>query len=610
VVLLAGVAGALNRIEAVSGELLDELSRPAPRIGDVALPLLDAELGQRDPFVLVLDDAYLVTADRSRAILAFLVDHARSRSQLVLVTRGDPGVPLARPRAGGELVEIGAEALAPDANETREVAASGGVELSPSAAEALRERTEGWAAAVMLAALSLRGRDDADARAAELSGDQTEIADYLLEEVLERQPEHLKRFLLGTSILERMTAPLCDAVLGTTDAAASLEAPARSNAFVIAVDNRREWYRYHHPFGDLFRAELGRRRPELLSVYRRRAARAGASGTVPRARRLPTPTRAATSSRRAKSRWPIGTSLRGGGRGRACGCGWSAAPTRRLHPTCSWLSRPLGCSKQAGARWLVSGCRAVGVANVLLGRPEEAVTVLREALALLRGRPDVSHSRVVCLGYLAFAAAEMHSRRDLQRWAVEATQLVAETHLEETGGGAIALTAGALAHQTRGDHAAAASQLERVRQLHPDVRGAWWLDADLALRCADISFGLGDPVGALEFAQVAADALQGYPDAGTLPVRLARLEARIRRGEDYGLTSAELRVLSFLPTHLSLQEIADRLYLSRATVKTHVASIYDKLGVAGRSETVDMIEQSGLGPTDAMLPSASAARPR
>ena len=109
-------------------------------------------------------------------------------------------------------------------------------------------------------------------RAAGLSGNQQQIADYLLEEVLERQPDHLKRFLLGTSILDHMTAPLCDAVLGTTDAAGSLEDLARSNAFVVSLDDHREWYRYHHLFGDLLRAELKRRHPELLPVYLRRAA--------------------------------------------------------------------------------------------------------------------------------------------------------------------------------------------------------------------------------------------------------------------------------------------------------------------------------------------------
>ena len=138
----------------------------------MALPLLAAELGERDPFVLVLDDVHVITAEKSRAILGFLVDQVRSGSQLVLVARGDPGVPLGRLRASGELVEIGTALLALDAQETRDVAACGGLELSEEAAEALRERTEGWAAGVALATLSLRGRDDADMRAAGLSGNQ------------------------------------------------------------------------------------------------------------------------------------------------------------------------------------------------------------------------------------------------------------------------------------------------------------------------------------------------------------------------------------------------------------------------------------------------------
>ena len=167
--------------------------------------------------------------------------------------------------------------------------------------------------------------------------------------------------------------------------------------------------------------------------------------------------------------------------------------------------------------------------------------------------------------------------------------------------GAIAYTAGALAQQQRGDHPEAARQLERVRRLRPLLRGAPWLNADLALRCADMSLDLGELAGALEFAQVAGDALQGYPDGGTLPARLQRLERRIRRGQDYGLTAAELRLVAFLPTHLSLQEIADRLHLSRFTVKTQVASIYDKLGVPGRSEAVEIIEQRGLGSTAAKV---------
>jgi len=456
-----------------------------------------------------------------------------------------------------------------------------------------------------------------------------------------------------------MTASLCDAVLGTTDAAASLEALARSNAFVVPLDDDREWYRYHHLFRELLRAELGRRHPELLAVYERRAASwceqhgppgeaflyAHESGDLAQAGRIALAHRdefAMRGQSESVRLWlerctdeEIDSDPRLAlAAAWMCFYGGDAARARRFIAAAERgpldEASPDGASslraslaslrtilapdgiprmlrdgelayaseKQADTRWLASACRAMGVAYVLLGRPQEAITVLREGLALLRDHRELAHVRVACLGYLAFAAAELGNRRDLQRWAVEATWLVDEAHLHETAGSAVAYAAGALAHQQRGDHTEAARQLEHVRRLRRHLGAAAWVDADLGLRCAEVSLDLGDPAGALEFAQVADGGLQGYPDPGTLPERLRRLEERIRRGQDYALTPAELRVLSFLPTHFSLQEIADRLFLSRPTVKTHVASIYDKLGVPGRSEAVEIIEKLGLGSTD------------
>jgi len=665
-VLISRLAGALERVGPVDPELVAELSRRPPRIGEVALPLLAAHLDGRAPLVLVLDDTHLITSEKSRAILTFIAGAVAPNSQLVLVTRGEPGVSLGRLRAEGDLVEVGAEALALDVQETRDVAASGGLELSEEEADTLHARTEGWVAAVVMTALSLRGREDAAARTAELSGDQAEIADYLLEEVLDRQPEHLKRFLLGTSILERMTAPLCDAVLETTDAAASLEAVARSNAFVIPLDDRRVWFRYHHLFSDLLRVELARRHPELPPLYLQRAAQwceqhgsperafsyAHQCGDLGRAGRIALAHRdefAMRGQSESVQLWldrctddeiasdPLlslaaaWASLYAGDAVRARRFSVTAARGQLDEPSPDGASSlrsslaslrtilapdgipqmlrdaELVCAseKAAGTRWHASGCRAMGIACVLLDRPQEATTALGEALSLLGDQPELAHVQVACLGYLVFAAAAMDERRDVQRWAVEATWLVANAHLDGTGGAAIAFAAGALAHQQRGDYTEAARQLEGVRRCLPHLRAVPWARTDLALRCADISLEIGDHPGALEFELVAKDASQGYPDAGTLPARLQRLEQRIKRGEDYGLTSAELRVLGFLPTHFSLQEIADRLYLARATVKTHVASIYEKLDVPGRSEAVEVIERRGL-----VSPLTSVAAPR
>jgi LuxR family transcriptional regulator, maltose regulon positive regulatory protein len=651
VVLLFKIAAALERLGFVAGELLEELSRLKPRIDQVVFPLLAAQLEERKPFVLVLEDTYFVTGATSLAILAFIADHVPAGSQLILVNRGDPGVPVGRLRASGELAEVGMAQIALDAEETRAVAASGGLALTGAAAESLRERTEGWAAAVMLAALSLRGREDAGERATRLSGDQQHIADYLLEEVLRNQSDELTTFLLATSILERMTAPLCNAVLRIENAADSLETLARSNAFVLPLDDRREWFRYHHLFGDLLRAELKRRNPELYRLYLVRAASwcevygspgeafayAHACGDLAQAGRIALANRAGFTQRgqsetlrlwldrctdteiesdpqlsiaavwvlayhgdeararrfiTAAEKAPLDVPSADGAASLR-----SALAYARTGIAPDGIPRMLRdaefvyASEKTGTRWHLGAARAVGMAYLLLGRPQEAIAPLREALS--GEQPPAG--RILPLGYLAFAAWELGHRRDAHRWTAEAAWGVAEEHLEETAFSAVSCTAEAVASLERGDHEAAARHIESVRDLRPLLRAARWLDADLALRCADVSLDLGDRPGAVEFAQAADDALRGYPDPGMLPARLQRIQERIRIGRDYGLTAAELRLMHFLPTHLSLQEIADRLFLSRPTVKTHVASIYSKLDVQGRSEAVEIINQLGLG---------------
>ena len=668
VVLLANLAAAVDRLGSPADPLFEELSRLRPRIDSVALPLLAAGLDACDPFLLVLEDAHLVAGEKSHAILEFVCDHVPAGSQVIVVTRGEAGLPLGRLRASGELLEIGTDVLALNGEETRAVAASGELELTAESAEALRERTEGWAAAVVLAAMSLRGREDAAERAAALSGDQQHIADYLLEEVLKSQPEERTTFLLGTSILERLSAPLCNAVLQVDNAADTLERLVRSNALVIPLDDHREWYRYHHLLSDLLRAELQRRHPELLQLYLVRAASwcevygspdeafayAHACGDLRQAGRIALANRDSytqrgqsetarlwfdrctdeeltsdpqlsigaawayayqgdeTRARRliaAAERAPLdvgsadgATSLRS-----ALAVLRAAVAPDGIPQMLSDAELVRAAEKRAGTRWYFSGARAAGTAYVLLGRPAEAIGPLREVVS--NRQPEVAPWRIFSLGYLTFAAMDLGERRDAHRWAAEATIAVTDEHLEETLFSAVALTANAVMQVERGDHTAAAHRLEDIRSLGPLlVRGARWLDADLALRCADVSLDLGDGPGAVEFKQVAAEALQGYPDAGTLPSRLEHLKTRIRLGRDFELTPAELRLIHFLPTHLTLQEIAERLYLSRPTVKTHVASIYGKLGVQSRSEAVEIIEQLRLGSVNGSPPLGDSDR--
>ena len=627
-----------------------------PRIEEVAIPLLAADLGERDPFVLVLDDVHAITAKKSRAILACLVDQVRSGCQLILVTRDDPGVPFGRLRTSPDLVEIGTALLALDPTETREVAESRGLELSPAAAEALCERTEGWAAAVALATLALRGRQDAAERAAGLSGDQQQIADYLLEEVLERQPDHLKRFLLGTSILDQMTAPLCDAVLGTEDAAGSLEDLARSNALrrlarrsprVVSLppsvqrspscgaqaappgvaprvpptrqqigasgtESPGEAFAYAHEAGDLahagrialsYRDEFASRgQIESLRLWLDRCTDKeiesdpqlsiaaawvfGYLGDAARARRfLVAAERASLDSASADEAASFRSALANLR---------SAMAPDGIPQMLRDAELGYTYEKEMGTRWLLSARRAMGAAYILLGRPQEAIAVLQESLALSETDPNSATRRVFTLGYLVFAATDLGDRRNAQRWAVEASWLAAQQHLHDTIYGAIAYTSGALAHNQRGDQTEAARQLENVGRLRPLLRTGPWLNADLALRCADISLDLGDVASALEHAQVADDALQGYPDAGTLPARLQRLQAR--SGEDR-TTDSHLASSGSSPSSGRISRSRTSPIVStshNATVKTHVASIYDKLGVTGRSDAVEIIEQAGL----------------
>jgi len=221
---------------------------------------------------LVLDDYHNVDGPAIADDMAFLVEHLPPQVRLVIGTRADPALPLARLRAGGELVEVRAADLRFTLDEVsaylNEVI---GLELHAADIAALEGRTEGWIAALQLAALSLQGRDDVAAFIAGFAGDDRYVVDYLVEEVLERQPDAVRRFLLQTSILDRLSGPLCDAVTRGGDGKAVLEMLERANLFLVPLDGNRQWYRYHHLFGDVLRTHLLDERPAEVAELHRRA---------------------------------------------------------------------------------------------------------------------------------------------------------------------------------------------------------------------------------------------------------------------------------------------------------------------------------------------------
>jgi LuxR family maltose regulon positive regulatory protein len=267
--LLAALHVAVPGLGAGASALVDAGTEPT----EAVLATLVNELHgiQRD-VVLVLDDFHVIDRGEIHEGLAYLVDHLGARARLVVVSRADPPLPLARWRARGEMVEVRAADLRFTADEAAEyLNGAMGLELTAADVATLEARTEGWIAALQLAALSMQGRDDVAGFIARFAGDDRFIVDYLVGEVLLRQPEPVRRFLLHTSVLERLEGSLCDAVAGTTDGKATLEMLERDNVFVVPLDDRREWYRYHHLFGDVLRARLLDEEPGAAAELHRRA---------------------------------------------------------------------------------------------------------------------------------------------------------------------------------------------------------------------------------------------------------------------------------------------------------------------------------------------------
>ena len=282
-VLLRCLALALDPALGLDRELFELLQMRSPPLVERVLPGLGAAVAGAPPFVLALDDAQLVQNQEAWAHLELVLENLPEGAQLVVATRSDPPLPLGRLRARGELLEVRFEELAFDGDEALELLrlhAAGDRDVVGADARdsvpALLEATEGWATGLYLASLTARGRSPGE-WLPEVRGDQRAIADYLLGEVLERQPAELQRFLLETAILDELTAPLCAAVTGRADAGAVLARLARENLFVSALDDRDERYRYHHLFADLLRSRLERLEPHRPSQLHHRAAAAAAS---------------------------------------------------------------------------------------------------------------------------------------------------------------------------------------------------------------------------------------------------------------------------------------------------------------------------------------------
>ncbi len=239
------------------------------------IPRLINELSMSDePIVLVLDDYHTITQQAIHDSVLFVIDHLPQCLTVVISTRWDPPFPLGRLRASGEMIELRAAQLALTVDEAAELLSTRfGLDLAADAVEELHRRAEGWPAGLQLAGISMQSEPDPESFVKRFTGEDRNVADYLTGEVLTRLPDSRRDFLLRTSVLDRLSSELCDEVAGVSDSHDTLEALERTNLFLIPLDNRRTWYRYHHLMRDWLRHELDRTEPGAIAELRIRASR-------------------------------------------------------------------------------------------------------------------------------------------------------------------------------------------------------------------------------------------------------------------------------------------------------------------------------------------------
>jgi LuxR family maltose regulon positive regulatory protein len=618
------------------------------------VPLLINELAEiEEPMVLVLDDYHVVGREDIHTSVAHLIDHLPECLRLVIATRSDPPLPLSRLRASGAMVEIRAGQLGFSSAEAAEFLDQRfGVALNAQSTEDLRHRTEGWPAGLQLAGLSLAGESDPQGFIERFTGDDRNVADYLITEVFRGVSADWRQFLLRTSVLDRLTGSLCDAVAGVSNSAAILEDLERANLFLIPLDHRRRWYRYHHLFGYWLRYELEKTQPEAIPELHARA-----------------------------SRWheendsldlAINHAIAAGEGDRAAGLidqyltDWGQVHWSRLahwlaqlpdetiaaHPMCAIGRVRFALARgdfSGGWQWIEAAEAAVdGVPDELRTMVEGTTTQYRAFAELVAGDIDVARVRSVeiadkerstgsSLYALAVGVAGLATF-----WSVGALESIpllreasvarAEHSISDSGITALLANAYAEIGDWSGAEAAAAAAfaLPAPPEWHryPDVMAAHYGSGKALIARGSRDEGIEQIREGLEMARgwvepifiaygciALADGLPEYSEKRAL-VREARqiLEARGASGRMIDLVAAAERklalrspsqrtdgtvrvepltdrerdVLRLLSSDLSLREIGSELYVSHNTVKGYTKSVYRKLGVTSRAAAIEV----------------------
>ena len=622
---------------------------------ETALPALINDLTELPHrVVLVLDDYHYVTDGECHETVGFLIRHLPEAVHLVISTRSDPPLGLGRLRARGEANELRGAQLAFSEEETASLLRERlGLSIERADIGVLLERTEGWPAGIYLASLSMRGRD-AHAFVSSLRGSSRYIVDLLAEEVLAALSEEERDFMIRTSVLERMSGPLCDEVLRTESSGALLREFGHSNLLVVPLDDGGQWYRYHRLFADFLLYELKNTHPKLVPVLQGRAsAWFEREGMLEKAIEHATAAEDHERAGQLVARHWFGYVATGQ---TATVRGWlDALPgvfvgrTAPLAIVEAWICALRGQreeterfltlaedghyqgdlpdgtpSVEAGVTlvrgffgyggvgaWVEAAERAtrmesgrasprtalarigLGMGRYCSGDAAGARMLLEEGLGLTAS--DQPLLRIAMLSFLSFAVLDEGPPNDAESLAREACALVDGFKLHGIPQAGLAPIALGRVLAKRGDLAEAQTELETglsARRSLPAMSPWPTLLGLLAL--AEVLIGRGGRSEARAVLSEARAILELYPDAGIFPDLLERQERKLRKTRprrtesmDRQLTERELEVLRLLEGNLPVSELGKLLYVSPSTIKSHVKSVYRKLGVSSRKEAVE-----------------------
>ena len=588
VLLLQYIAAALNRVEPLAPEVFDALSGPGGSNWSTRVPRLGSALTTLErPIVLVLDDLHAIANPACLDVLAALCEHVPAGSLIAIASREEPSLPLARWRTQGRLHEIGVADLRLDQQEAAALLSGAGVALDPTEVADLTERTEGWPAGLYLAALSLQAGAPDPARAEAFTGHDRLVSDYFHLELLSRLPEADARFLMHTSVLEMMCGSLCDAVLETTRSTATLESLVRSNGFVVPLDRRGEWYRYHHLFGELLRSELERRDPEVVATLNARAMAWCVANDLPEAA-VRYGQAAGETAAVAELVARLALALHYGGRletleqwlewfddddlvrfpAIAVFGAWARALTGRSADARRWLAladgatsaiplydgsatiepwvatlraammadgveRALADAERAlellpqGSDWRPTALVVRGIARALLGAADQARADLAAGVEEAQASGAVEEC-FIAQAELALLAARQDRWDEAGRQARRAQALVEETGLVDYSTSAIAHVAAARVALHDGRQADAHAALTRVHRLRPLLDHSFpWLSVGVGLELTRAHLALGEvPAARTVFAET-EEVLELRPDLGSLVQEAQELRERL-----------------------------------------------------------------------------------